>query len=377
MVDAEQDLGWLCALGQSSEEEPWDVDDVEEEAKALVARSGTKKSAPDAKFAKALADKRRRLRIRAENSSAAVTCRPPRTLAHLRDATFNFHAGQYDHEMPPTKWPSKPEALINMAEFCESRPFHATFVTSGPDHPQTGRRPMNNLTVVVGICSQPRCKFHFDIRRRADEDDGAEWFLAGFHKHDALCAVLTTGGRNEDAATVKRKARRTAYSAQQLALAVVPSITTLKATVAPFEIAAVLTTIVRATPTLDLRERVCVEVLNLLRGYPDDNFKILGPYLAALRALGWKADYYQFDADRMDEVILERAKADHKQKMKDLPASKRTPFDASALKLPKAVQGRVYYAGWFAFPPTTKKMLAANKLIKVATTPSCSERAVP
>jgi len=83
---------------------------------------------------------------------------------------------------------------MNMAEFCESRPFHATFVTSGPDHPLTGTKPKNNLSVVVGICSQPQCKFDFEIRRRDDEDDGAEWSLAGFHVHDALCGVLSAGG---------------------------------------------------------------------------------------------------------------------------------------------------------------------------------------
>jgi hypothetical protein len=262
---------------------------------------------------------------------------------------------------------------LNYAEYCESRPFHATFVTSGPDHPLTGTKPKNNLSVVVGICSQPQCKFYFEIRRHEDQDDAAEWSLAGFHVHDPLCGVLSAGGRNDDAAaaaTVKRKPRRTAYSAKQLARAVVKSITSLKATVSPAQIAAVLATIVRATPTPDLKERVCDEVLNILRGFPDDNFKILGPYLAELRKLGWHADYYQFDAGRMDELILERAKADHKQAMKDLPASKRTSFDKDALVLPEAVQGRMYYAGWFAFSPTAQKMLKANELIKVTTTTS-------
>jgi len=92
--DADHELDCLGALAQSSEEELWDVDEVENEAAALVARSRTKKSAQDTKLAKAAADKRRKLRIRAENSSATVTCRPPQTLAHLEDADFNFHAGQ-------------------------------------------------------------------------------------------------------------------------------------------------------------------------------------------------------------------------------------------------------------------------------------------
>jgi len=243
-------------------------------------------------------------------------------------------------------------------------------VTSGPDHPLTRTKPKNNLSVVVGICSQPQCKFYFEIRRHEHQDDAAEWTLAGFHVHDPLCGVLTAGGRNDDAATVKRKPRRTAYSAKQLAIAVVKSITSLKATVSPAQIATVLATIVRATPTPDLKERVCDEVLNILRGFPDDNFKILGPYLAELRKLGWHADYYQFDADRMDELTLDRAKADHKQEMKDLPASKRTRFDKDALQLPEAVQGHNYYAGWFAFTPTAMKMLAAGELIKVTTTTS-------
>jgi len=92
--DADHELDCLAALAESSEEELWDVDEVEKEAAALVARNRTKKSAQDTKDAKAAADKRRKVLIRAENDDATVTLRPPRSIEHLKDANFNFHAGQ-------------------------------------------------------------------------------------------------------------------------------------------------------------------------------------------------------------------------------------------------------------------------------------------
>ena len=100
----------------------------------------------------------------------------------------------------------------------------------------------------------------------------------------------------------------------------------------------------KKAPTDDLAWRVAQAAGVKLRGKPKDNFLMLEPLIEQLNGLGFAADFIQLTADKMDEVVLKRAEAEHKQEQKGWSQSRRTDLDTS--KLPKAEPDAMYYGGW-------------------------------
>jgi hypothetical protein len=80
--------------------------------------------------------------------------------------------------------------------------------------------------------------------------------------------------------------------------------------------------------------------------------------------MGYSAKHLELNSTKMDDVVRKRAKSDHADAMKRIPAEERTLFDPS--ELPSATPGQIFYCGWLvAGIPTSKKMLEEGVLTKV------------
>jgi hypothetical protein len=121
--------------------------------------------------------------------------------------------------------------------------------------------------------------------------------------------------------------------------------------------------ILKEAPSDDVAHRVSQQAQVDLRGKPADNYKMLEPLCEALMKLGWHAEVIQIPSELMDEIVLKKAMAVHKIEQDRLDPSQRTAFNKN---LPEAEVGKMYYGGWtVAGFPTSRKMLAAGKVVKV------------
>lgn len=288
-LDVLRRLEVLRSLAESSDDD-FDEASAVEEAELIVA--GARTASAGSRTKKALTDKVRRNVRRLENESAV--CRPLRSLAELQNVDWgkeliSQRAAGDDESF--TSWDCKEGSLITLREYSESRTWGSSFVTSGPAHPQFLEKPCSTLTVTRAICREEHCGFYFDIRRQSED---GRYALLNFKGHDEYCNILRVTGRVEGG-TVKRRKRLTAYSSENLARAFVASFSSLKTLIKPADIKTFLSTFVRTTPTDDLAERVTAVAMELLRGAPQNNFKLLIPFMQQLRGLGWTADFIQFD----------------------------------------------------------------------------------
>ncbi|KAJ8608168.1 hypothetical protein CTAYLR_008996 [Chrysophaeum taylorii] len=359
------------ALGESSSEESFGEEEIEQEAAALVRRAALTES--EKKANKAKADKERKARIAAEDEEQSW--RAPRSLRELSTvdwdkevraeellrarAVLNSYNGEKEESV--TSWKSKKGALVTAMEQPEaSGASFLTFLDTA--NPRSKVKPVNNRTQLRTVFTQLTCSHLFDARRR-EVSCVASWKLVNFKRHDPDCGMLSVDGRRDrqDADSHPHRDRRTAYSAEVLAQAAVQPQRGNRMSVPRSGVKAVLAPICLVTPSEDLVTRVTSMAALQLRGKPSDNLKKIKPYIQALQDAGWYAKLLTATADQMNAIAVARARADLKHLNKGRPREKQVTLDEATL--PRADPNKVYYRGWVVAPPTTWRMLQGN-LIK-------------
>ena len=240
-----------------------------------------KLSCDDAKARKAALEQVRRQNARKVDTAFL---RAPRPLAVLKAVNWtkdlvSMSAARADHgsdsedhgsdddDDTATEVPSRQEAHLLMAEYCEVN--GANMITTGHEkHPTSGIRPETTLFRLRGACASPTCQFHFDWAAC-----GPCWRLEAFTAHTESCYDDEGADPRRDKSS--SKVRKTCYSAQELGRFVVASQTeSALHKLKPGAVKLLLGSITMSPPSNDLSQRVCAAAMESLRGKPVDNFKV-------------------------------------------------------------------------------------------------------